>query len=183
MSVRWPNYFNIVYPDGREDGLYLRPNTRWTFRHPNSNNAAIESIRSSDNLPILKPTPDTTPEQVILGTSDNCSHDVLNKSIIETPQHDMPGNQLDPSHGSTLERIDFSLPRDLLNQVYRLDSNLPLTSTWNRDHIPNSVPTAPSKTKRRIAHQRRHLPAESEIKGFLPIFAQRLNPFKKKEDP
>ena len=185
LSNRWPNYFNIAYDDGTQDGLYLIRNTRWTFRHREDNFAAIEAQRLDDHLSSLKPTPETTPEQFFLDDSDASSVDIFNKSHGESLEWDMAGIHLESSYASTPVHDD-PIPTDVpLNQVCRLDTNLPLTSTW-RTSTDTSIlrqDTVP-KEKRRLAQPRRPLPAEfPEIRGFLPRFARRLNPFKKKEKP
>ena len=185
LSNRWPNYFNIAYDDGTQDGLYLIRNTRWTFRHREDNFAAIEAQRLDDHLSSLKPTPETTPEQFFLDDSDASSVDIFNKSHGESLEWDMAGIHLESSYASTPVHDD-PIPTDVpLNQVCRLDTNLPLTSTW-RTSTDTSIlrqDTVP-KEKRRLAQPRRPLPAEfPEIRGFLPRFARRLDPFKKKEKP
>ena len=37
LSKRWKHYFNIQYDDGSRDGLYLIPDTRWTFQRSINN--------------------------------------------------------------------------------------------------------------------------------------------------
>ena len=61
----WKNYYNIVYSDGEEDGLYLIPNERWTFREPDEPEASPQHIQQADgndDPDSLTPSPETTPE-------------------------------------------------------------------------------------------------------------------------
>ena len=145
-----------MYNDGGEDGLYLIPNTRWTFRDSHYA-AGVEVNRSPDRFLSLKPTPETTPEQLTLTISDTSSVDILNKSL-ESLEWDMMGTQLESSQSSLLECHEFDLPDLPLNQVCRLDNNLPLTSTWKTSqHPPVPLPATGSKSKNRVALPRRPL--------------------------
>ena len=49
QSTRWKNYFNIIYDDGQEDGLYLHPDTRWTFRPTNDERERDTSINIKEH--------------------------------------------------------------------------------------------------------------------------------------
>ena len=178
LSFKYKNYFNIVYPDGIQDGLYLIPDTRWTFKI--SNNHDIEANRSSDDASSLKPTPETTPERVTCNVSNTSSVGILDKSITESLEWDMLGTELASSNES-LSDLNYRMSNVPLNYVSNLNAHLPLTSTWKtEEETPERLKSLISKP-RRLAQLRRPLPEESNnTRSFLPHFVRKMNPFKKK---
>jgi len=193
LSRRWENYYNIQYSDGTKDGLYLNPDTRWTFLTTVSGQpVTIGSTRKSCTFLSLQPSPKSPldPLRVYSSQSDlnvrnasqnltNFSADlsiassigILDKSKATSMEWDLSYLELQPSISDFANSPCRNMPERPIDntKVNDLALYLPLSST----------PTLPRK---RLAQARRSLPLEQDnrIKNNLQTFLQRFIPFRKK---
>ena len=97
LSRKWKDYYNIVYDDKTEDGLYLKKDTRWTFADPPAD--ALEIPRSHlEDSHSLKPTPEATLSH--LSETDNQAHLLSDRSNVSNPNSldwDLLGTGFQPS--------------------------------------------------------------------------------------
>ena len=186
LSRRWANYFNIVYDDGIKGGLYLTPDTRWTFLSDVDGNLLIPDEMRLTSAPMsLQPTPNSSitreqtpflnvdelsscdsPNSVALNSSHpSTSTGTLDKSRNESMDWDLSYLDLAPSPPPPSPKM--RQPMSLL-QVQNLDAVLPLCST-------------PAPTRRHVSAPRQPLPREhqSTNQPSSSSFFQRINPFKK----
>ena len=185
LSRRWANYFNIVYDDGNKDGLYLKPNTRWTFLpNSNANSLATDQMRVNSAPTSLQPTPETSlireatpfldvndlsdlnsPNSVVLDSdSETSSIDILNKSRDGSMEWDLSYLQLasspDQTYPGTCQEIN-------LHRVQNLETILPLRST-------------PAQSRRHVSAQRNSLPLEQHSAQQSSSLFRCMNFFKRK---
>ena len=143
----WRNYYNIVYDNGREDGVYLIPDHRWTLLDPpQEDQGAVHQLDGMDDPASLTPTPETSPEYPIgpsetgtrakTGLRLNLGHYLSSDSSVDSV------NPLDRSRtdsmawdaiGTDLESPPrfFNLPikEVLLDKASNLELRLPISST------------------------------------------------------
>ena len=205
LSRKWNHYFNIIYENGNEDGLYLIPDTRWTLK-PN-----LQEIHRHppDQPTSLEPTPHTTPDKINPSEESNIDpeqttpHETLSLDNSSSEPSNIDNNlnltepdslQWDDQGTELLSSDEYIWPVDL-HAVANLDHLLPLqlepppTTDANPPHLDQAfiledippVSSTPSGHRRRIQQRRRTLPLESgHRQGFIQSFLRRLNPFKKK---
>ena len=200
LSSRWKNYYNILYENGQEDGLYLLPDTRWTFR-TEPNNPQEKERHNTQEINSIKPSPEvslkeglsldnntnlllpTRSDDTISETSGVPIHD-LDLTRNDSLEWDLEGIEL---HSTTSEHI---WPVDL-HQVINLENLQPFpiypntSEAVSLNHVANLDNKLPlSSTPRpnnRLSQLRRQLPLEvAENRGFISTFFRRLNPFKQK---
>ena len=197
LSRKWKNYFNIVYDDNREDGLYLIKDTRWTFRNPQ--NQDVELPRCSEHSNSLKPTPETTPTQLDQTEEHdqaNLSIDASNASYSNSLNWDLLGTQLDLSPNPSENPFSWQPSNcENLDQVNNFAYMLPLTSTPTRpgaiDYETNenihfssdsSLPSDPPSPASHTSPLNRSLPLElSRSTHCGSAFLRRFNFFKRKD--
>ena len=204
LSRKWNHYFNIVYNNGIEDGLYLLPDTRWTLKQTDQEMPRLHS----DNPRSIEPTPQTTPDKSdsnivqydhsgLIPSFESLSLDSSNR-----PDNDLDLNldltspdslQWDDEGTDLLSSTSVMWPTDL-HAVVNLDDILPIdlehssTPNNNSPHLNEAFslaknsPMASTPTQsRRVYPRRRTLPLETgRRQSFLQSFLRRLNPFKKK---
>ena len=193
LTSRWNHYYNISYADNKKDGLYLIPDTRWTFVQ--NWNSAEEQLEQTYILGDLDPTSSTTSEpRHDLGFSSPSPAPTIfepNISTTDSLEWDNEGTDLiqstDPSYLNSL--YDFPLDR-----VQHLDNLLPLPLAHGhpamrpqldlhevidlRLHLPLS--STPSSQRRQPPTQFQSMPEQETRRLNLINFLRRLNPFKKK---
>ena len=114
LSRRYKYYYNIIYPDGKEDGLELAPETRWTFTTENeTDNIEAMRIRNETNS---EPTPLPTPEPSLLirdsSPNNSCSDEsvsTLNRTA-NSLEWDALGTEFNSSYELFKSRSEASLP-------------------------------------------------------------------------
>ena len=182
LCKRWQHYYNVQYSDGSKDGLYLIPDTRWTFRdNPNNIPECDEAERNSSPTKSLHPTPDSTltpPPQPIFHldldtsisdvqpspiSSASSLDDPLNEARNASLEWDLVGMELE----SYVPEICTSYDSELHN-VQNLQYRLPISST-------------PAPPRSRVSRLRQSLPLELEVSDPSPSFFQKYNPFRKKK--
>ena len=185
-------YYNVVYDDDTEDCLYLKKDTRWTFKNTSDQN--VELPRSPENSCSLKLTLETTPTQSYNVLDEaNLSINKLDDSDSPSLNWDLLGTQLDSSPNPSENPFGWFTPSDSdhLNQVINLAYMLPLTSTPTRPgattcdtgrnidlNLNISITSTPPSTDQNS----RSLPLElSQSTHYGSAFFKKLNPVKKKE--
>ena len=192
LSKKWKHYFNIRNADGEEDGLYLRPDTRWTLIPTN----AIETERSHYDLNALKPTPESTfLQQDSSNNSTVTSPPLEDHPASQSLEWDMLGVELDTSLNTSNNPFSWLPPIDVgsPSRVNYLAYHLPLTSTPQR-HTPSHgdtfidlnarlpIPTPPHHHEDQINQLNRSLPLDlTGNRDCLPTFIKKFLPFKKKK--
>ena len=187
LSRKWNRYYNIQYLDGERDGLFLKPDTRWTFlqtvageQYPRGllrNGSKPSSMNPSPASPIPRiqeKTLDSTSIHSVASSlsvpHSTSSHDTLIGLLdrrAESMEWDLSYLELESTQSS---QHCFTECRHInLNDVNNLNRRLPLTSS-------------PVPPRRRLQHFRQALPLELETRRpFLPEFLQKFNPFKKRD--
>ena len=197
LNRRWRYYYNIMYDDGTKDGLYLKPDTRWTFL--NWSNNEVEFPRSAETP---STTVDVTPQSPQNLTPNDptippthhlleLSEDIDN-SRAESLEWDMLGTELvsetenvplSPSQ-VVLDRVsslDFVLPLPL--GIVRSSSPVPLDAVSNLEAILPLV-SSPVRSQPRVSRPRQPLPRETRrSRSFTPSFLRNLNWFRKRRKP
>ena len=192
LSKRYDRYYNIITTDGRRDGLYLLPDTRWTFLSTPIHDTPEEQ-RLEDNISSLEPSPSLLTPIATYHSAPNLA-DVLDTgahSDDQDPQKSPSTPSLDWDYASTCESPSYfhGLP---LDRVMNLDSVLPLpshlldgTSPINLLEAQNleqylPLTSTPLSPRPRISNLRRLLPLERErvsgvsIPSFLHCFCSSL---------
>ena len=192
LTKKWDNYYNIQYTNGNKDGLYLNPDTRWTFLTTSSGQpVAMGSIRSNCLPPSLQPSPQSPSHllRVYSSESDSEAKDIDLNSILssDTSAAESIGT-LDKSRTASME-WDLSylhLQSSLSNQLHSPHRSIP-EQVINNDRVKNlnlylPLSSTPNPPRRWISNVRQSLPLEREVttKTSFTTFLQRLNPFKKK---
>ena len=188
LSRRYRHYFNIKCEDGRPDGLYLKPNTRWTLRTALNDDSPEENRFVQNSTSSLRPTPDSSLPQRSPQTSDreNCydaPNIAFNATLCDSPnslQWDYTHDHT-PSYAVSLDRtgiFDNILPlaQDAIRLVPEPDNLLLVQDLSNR--LPLS--STPLVHNARISQQRRLLPLELESRRrfSIPTFLRRFNIFR-----
>ena len=171
LSKRWKRYFNIIYEDGQQDGLYLIENTRWTFINPNQQELHRNNDFEND---ILQPTPEESIDHNWASLAPSTSLPMLEDDSInelditrtESLAWDMTGTQLVSSSPVPVCNSNNILPD--VNRVANFNLHLPISSTPKPVHSRTSQP-------------RRSLPLELHDPDHKPSFFRRFNPFRKKK--
>ena len=187
LSRKWNNYYNITKSDGTRDGLYLIPDTRWTFLP----NHQAEQERLDTTFDIGPTTTYPTPDNPLLPRHDRTPHNqessrsshvstLSNEIQAETSlQWDDCGTEL-----TTPNLLDITLDR-----VQNLDNILPLSTTENSSPINLNdvvnlglflpITSTPLPGRRRVSVHRRPLPLETANRQsrFLTL-VRRLLPFR-----
>ena len=204
LSKRWRHYYNIIYEDNKKDGLYLIPDTRWTFIP--KKNLDVERVDSNLNLKQLEPTPESSitsriPTQSSSSSSVSCSQLIswnISEPNLSNPHSASSSSlQWDPLGTELLSTQDPSYLDELydipLDQVQNFDCVLPIpdmptTPPRRQRSLPNlhkvtnldrvlPLTSTPNPHKQRLSNLRQTLPLESvERKSFLPGFLKRLFP-------
>ena len=203
LTKRWKFYYNIRYPDNRTDGLYLKPNTRWTFI--NNVNYTKERREHSTNHTELEPTPNSSAASRTdhnLGFSGSSLVQLSPTSTIQDPdisvspslEWDDVGTDLiqttDPSYLDSL----YDIP---LDEVRNLDDLLPIPHSLSNptvsdvrtplnlhavaildSHLP--ISSTPCSQRRNSSVNQQFRPEPARIIPFFSNFLARLNPFKKR---
>ena len=185
LSRRWNKYYNIVYRNGDRDGLFLKPNTRWTFLqsetgqpYPRGNlrdGSRPSSMHPSPASPEHRSQAEESEESVLSvvpsmstlfsSSSENLSIGTLDRSRAASMEWDLSYLDLEASYSPQQQPTHHHIN---LGEVNRLDQLLPLSST-------------PAPPRRRLLQMRQSLPLEIERERLsLPAFLQKFNPFKKR---
>ena len=201
----WRHYYNIVYDNGREDGVYLTPNKRWTLlEHDHGVQHDMQQVDGGDEPESLTPSPNTSPDQetihTVTGTREKTrlnfaeylsndssyefSRNILDKSRTESMDWDNLGTDLEsPPRFFNLPTLEINLDR-----ATNLEHCLPLSSTPlspRKSQCHPQLSSYPNSPRRpRISRLRRSLPLEIEEgnpEDNAPAFLSRLNPFRKKK--
>ena len=202
LNRRWRCYYNIMHADGRKDGLYLLPNTRWTFLHWNSEEDIEHTREKTINFPSLDPTassPSMRPR-----SHTYCAHTSSNNAVLsntldledlnitrtESMEWDFTGTELI----STVP-VPPQTPGEVhLNEVCNLTNVLPLSLNLRCNlndvpldavlHLDHRLPLSSSPTHRdsRSSRHRRLIPRERTPprRRRIRTYFRRFNPFRKK---
>ena len=210
LNRRWKHYYNIMHANGHKDGLYLIPDTRWTFRtwrHDSSND--LETVRAEvDHFSDLDPTvaadaglslPGSSPQSPLADldrssdahlTQDPLAIDFMDGSRTSSMEWDFCGTEL----GS----VPFSAPESpsqvVLGRVSQLhsvlpipldlaprDLDVPLNMVCNLDAVL-PIASSPVHPRTRLSRPRQPLPREvTRSRSCTPSFFRRLFAFRKKE--
>ena len=186
LSRTWKDYYNIEYSNGEKDGLYLKPNSRWTFLTDQAGNLLVQAnIRSNSAPPSLQPTPNPSPtrdpspflsssEKLISmndepssSSSSSLTLNVLDRTRTESMEWDMSYHDLQPPQQLSISPSRPGMKPVALDCVGNLESVLPLSST-------------PVSHRPRVSRMRRPLPLESSSNtDHIPGFVRRMLPFKR----
>ena len=208
LNRRWRHYYNIMYENGTKDGLYLKPETRWTFlnwrteevelprelnhSHPSDDaecpsNPTLRSRHNDETHSFQAITFHSPSSQ---SSDDSSSHPQadLTGAADESLEWDMVGTELEPD----IDYLPLSPCHVVLNRVSDLEYVLPLSP-----NVPTSVSSvllndvsnldavlpitsSPVRDKTRISRPRQLLPKETRrSRSFTPSFLRNLNIFKK----
>ena len=105
LTRRWANYFNVIYDDGTRDGLYLRPDTRWTFLFTADGRPLMPTMRVGSAPVSLQPTPNTSPtrEQTpFFDVNDINSCNSPNSAMLDTSNNSSSVGTLDRSRDGSM---------------------------------------------------------------------------------
>ena len=209
LSHHWKYYYNIIREDGVADGLFLKPNTRWTLKAYDQ--PPPEKIRCSTSRPqSLKQTPNSTPPDDGLNSPDSTTPPGPedDTSYIATPRPspstDSPTNidddgterlETNPTDATPQSHENYCLPVNL-HEVANFNKFLPLQQTIFRrsgrqvpiDRVANleyvlPLTSTPQSRSKRLLPRRRSLPLElvPKNRGLLPSFLHKFRPFRKKD--
>ena len=202
LSKRWNHYYNITYDNNIKDGLYLQPNTRWTFLPHEDQSLERSTPCASQLLTVLNPSREPSHsgriEQEMTSFHEDCAHsstcafqDVSDDASLEW---DEIGTQLiSSSHSSMLYDQDISL-----ESVQCLDLALPVTTPTKSPTLPRSrshpcldrvtnldlvlpLTSTPLQHRPRISTLRRTLPLEVNTQSRFRQFLRRFLPFRKRD--
>ena len=202
LSTKWKNYYNIIYEDGTEDGLYLVPDTRWTFKDTSNNTQETERYNINE-ITSVEPTPETTP------TENVSLDDIYSNQLTETPGATLSTSSsscatihdLDATRDDSLEwdlqgielhsSSEYQWPVDLhrvvnLDQLEPFSVDPPISTQDSLNDVVNlnnrlPLSSTPRPHSTRLSQLRRPLPLEmEENQGVISAFLRRLNPFKKR---
>ena len=201
----WKYWYHYVDKEGREGGVELKPNERWTFLVEEDNSSYdAEHGSSSDNDPHAVHQTDGVVDPDSLTPSSATSTGATAKSVRLTPGVQYSDSESDGEPLNTAVNLsphasldwdafgtDLESPPRFFNQpalqidltaVQNLDRILPLTSTPREDASmwspwpPSVVVTTPTPYLPTPTEPAEHDGASSTV----PEFLTRLNPFKKK---
>ena len=191
LTRRYRHYFNIVTENGRRDGLYLAPDTRWTLLQDES--PPEENRNYGFNISSLEPSPTSflhlRPRHLSFSRSvDNLHvqssptiHDNLDSDSLPSLEWDYAASNDSPSYFPDLP----------LDRVLNLDNVLPLSLTYHRStsvdllqpqNLDQRLPltSTPVSPRSRVSNPRRSLPLErSRGRSLIPTIFRKFNPFKK----
>ena len=181
LSKRWDRYYNIQYFNGETDGLFLLPDTRWTFLTDIFNQPVTRSnLRESSSLQSMRPSPSIPPPFPHRHTSQEdlaITHNLLlPEEENSVPESEIQGTspieslEWDPS----FQHLEVTIPN--IDEQYQ---SVPINPTWTP--VRPLFSSTPYQRGNRVSQLRRSLPKERESGGpTLPLFMRKFNPFRKR---
>ena len=182
LSKRWDRYYNIQYFNGETDGLFLLPDTRWTFLTDIFNQPVTRSnLRENSSLQSMRPSPSIPPPFPHRHTSQEdlaITHNLLlPEEENSVPESEIQGTspieslEWDPS----FQHLEVTIPN--IDEQYQ---SVPINPTWTP--VRPLFSSTPYQRGNRVSQLRRSLPKEQESRGpTLPLFMRKFNPFRKRD--
>ena len=176
LTRTWRCYYNIEYSNGEQDGLYLKPDSRWTFLTDSKGNVLLPGrTRSETAPPSLHPTPASSPSR-----DTDPLHSPANTSFLSTPSAALSTSLSVASSIGVLDRcMHESMEWDATYDSLLLSSEstpqpgytVSLDRVNNLDHVL-PISSTPVPTSHRVSKLRQPLPLErnpdeAKSPGFL----------------